>query len=268
MKKKLLFLILGVSLLASCNTSKKFVYFQDFELANPELIKESKDITVRPLDQISIVVNSKDPELSTLFNLVRTQYRAGSPDLRTSSSMGEISGYTIDDEGNIDFPILGKVHVGGLTKAQIAELIKSRLVSENLVNDPVVTVEFINLYFSVLGEVKNPNRYSITKDKITILEALSMAGDLTVFGKRDCIYVIRENDGKRVTHKVDIRTKDIFNSPVYYLQQNDVIYVEPNKVKAGQSTINENNVKSVSLWISVGSFLSSLAVLIVNLLPR
>ena len=135
-------------------------------------------------------------------------------------------------------------------------------MEEDLVKDPVVTVEFMNLYFSVLGEVKTPGKYSITKDHISLLEAISMAGDLTIYGKRDAIFVIREENGERVTHWVDIRSKDIFTSPVYYLKQNDVVYVQPNKVRAGQSTINENNVKSVSLWISIGSFLTSLGVLL------
>ena len=142
----------------------------------------------------------------------------------------------MDDKGNIDFPVIGSLHIAGMTKNQIAALIKKRLVDEDLVKDPVVTVEFMNLYFSVLG--------------------------LTIYGKRDAIFVIREENGERVTHWVDIRSKDIFSSPVYYLKQNDVVYVQPNKVRAGQSTINENSVKSVGLWISIASFLTSLGVLL------
>ena len=126
----------------------------------------------------------------------------------------------------------------------------------------MVTVEFMNLYFSVLGEVKSPGKYTISKDQITLLEAIAMAGDLTITGKRDAIFVIREEAGQRITHWVDLRSQDIFQSPVYYLKQNDVIYVQPNKMRAGQSTINENNVKSVSLWISIASFLTSLGVLL------
>ena len=190
------------------------------------------------------------------------QDRAGSSDLRSCNINGEISGYTLDDKGNIDFPVVGTLHIAGMTKSQIATLVKKRLMEENLVNDPVVTVEFMNLYFSVLGEVKTPGKYAITKDQITLLEAISMAGDLSIYGKRDAIFVIREENGERVTHWVDIRSKDLFNSPVYYLKQNDVVYVQPNKVRAGQSTINENSVKSVSLWISIGSLLSSLGVLL------
>ena len=229
-------------LLVSCNTSKEIVYFQDIVVNQPEAIIGARDITVQPKDQISIMVSSKDPQLAALFNLTRV--------------------HTLDDKGNIDFPVVGTLHIAGMTKSQIATLVKKRLMEENLVNDPVVTVEFMNLYFSVLGEVKTPGKYAITKDQITLLEAISMAGDLSIYGKRDAIFVIREENGERVTHWVDIRSKDLFNSPVYYLKQNDVVYVQPNKVRAGQSTINENSVKSVSLWISIGSLLSSLGVLL------
>ena len=259
MKKILLMAMLALAL-ASCNTSKKIVYFQDIQVNRPEAITEARDITVQPKDQISILVSSKDPQLAALFNLPRVQYRVGDNNMQNTN--GDVSGYTLDTEGYIDFPVLGRLYVAGMTKSEIASFIKKRLMDENLINDPVVTVEFMNLYYSILGEVNNPGKYMITKDQITLLEALSMAGDLTIYGKRDAIFVVREEDGQRVTHWVDLRTQDLFRSPVYYLKQNDVIYVQPNKVRAGQSTINENNVKSVSLWISIASFLSSLGVLL------
>lgn len=259
MKKILLMAMLALAL-ASCNTSKKIVYFQDIQVNRPEAITEARDITVQPKDQISILVSSKDPQLAALFNLPRVQYRVGGSDLQNNN--GEVAGYTLDTEGYIDFPVLGRLYVVGMTKGEIASYIKKRLIDENLINDPVVTVEFMNLYYSILGEVNSPGKYMITKDQITLLEALSMAGDLTIYGKRDAVFVVREEDGQRVTHWVDLRTQDLFHSPVYYLKQNDVIYVQPNKVRAGQSTINENSVKSVSLWISIASFLSSLGVLL------
>ena len=246
MKNHLLYLLFSLALLSSCNTSKEIIYFQDVEVNSPEAVAPPQDITVQPKDQISIVVSSKDPELAALFNLTRVQQRVGSTGLNNSNNNGEISGYTLDDKGAIDFPAL----------------VKQRLKEENLVNDPVVTVEFMNLSFSVLGEVKTPGKYSISKDYITLLEAISMAGDLTIYGKRDAIFVIREEKGERVTHWVDLRSCDLFKSPVYYLKQNDVVYVQPNKVRAGQSTLNENSVKSVGLWISIGSFLTSLGVLL------
>lgn len=262
MKKRFLCLLFWAVLLISCNTSKDILYFQDVVVNRSEAIQGTRDITVQPKDQISIVLSSKDPQLAALFNLTKIQYRAGNKDLRAGGDNGEISGYTLDEQGNIDFPVLGTLHIAGMTKSQIAALIKNKLMKENLVNDPIVTVEFMNLYFSILGEVKSPGKYSIAKDQISLLEAISMAGDLTIYGKRDAIFVIREENGERITHWVDIRSKDFFNSPVYYLKQNDVVYVQPNKVRAGQSTINENSVKSVSLWISIGSFLSSLGVLL------
>lgn len=131
-------------LLVSCNTSKEIVYFQDIVVNQPEAIIGARDITVQPKDQISIMVSSKDPQLAALFNLTRVQYRAGSTDLRTGSNSGEISGYTLDDKGDIDFPVIGTLHIAGMTKSQIAALVKKRLMEENLVNDPVVTVEFMN----------------------------------------------------------------------------------------------------------------------------
>lgn len=259
MKKILLMAMLALAL-ASCNTSKKIVYFQDIQVNRPEAITEARDITVQPKDQISILVSSKDPQLAALFNLPRVQYRVGGTDVQNNS--GEVAGYTLDTEGYIDFPVLGRLYVAGMTKSEIASFIKKRLMDENLINDPVVTVEFMNLYYSILGEVNRPGKYMITKDQITLLEAISMAGDLTIYGKRDAIFVVREEDGQRVTHWVDLRTQDLFQSPVYYLKQNDVIYVQPNKVRAGQSTINENSVKSVSLWLSIASFLTTLGVLL------
>ena len=261
MKKQLFSFILLVMTLASCNTSEKILYFQDIVVKRPEVIEATRDITLQPMDQISILVSSKDPELAALFNLTFAQYRAGNGS-SINNYGGEMSGYTIDELGEIDFPILGKLHVSGMTKSEVAAMVKKRLMDESLVNDPVVTVEFMNLYFSVLGEVSRAGKYSITKDQITILEAIAMAGDLTIYGKRDGIFVIREENGERVTHWVDIRSKDIFKSPVYFLKQNDVIYVQPNTVRAGQSTINENSVKSVGLWISIASFLTSLGVLL------
>lgn len=265
MKNRFLPLLLLVVLLASCSTSKKIVYFQDVEVNKPETIVGARDITVQPKDQISILVSSRDPQLAALFNLVQAQTRLGvgtNGSANSTTGNNSVSGYTLDNKGNIDFPVLGTLHIGGMTKKQIADLVKERLIKENLVKDPVVTVEFMNLYFSVLGEVSAPGKYNISKDQITLLEAISMAGDLTIYGKRDAIFVIREENGNRITHWVDIRSKNFFNSPAYYLKQNDVVYVRPNKVRAGQSTINENNVKSVGLWISLASFLTSLGVLI------
>lgn len=261
--KDILAILLFAVMLASCHTEEKILYFQDVELGKVENITNAVDIKLQPQDQISIVVNSKDSELASLFNLVRARQTLGNTTGNVfASNQGEIAGYTIDDAGYIDFPQVGKVKVAGMTKNQVADYIKGILVDRNLCADAIVTVEYLNLNVSVFGEVSKPGRYSITKDRLTILEALSMAGDLTIHGRRDNIYVVREEAGKRVTYSVDIRSKDIFNSPVFYLQQNDAIYVHPSKVRAGQSNINENSFKSVSLWVSFASLICTVATLV------
>ena len=152
-----------------------------------------------------------------------------------------------------------------MTREEIALCIKEELISKNLVKDPVVTVEFMNLTVSVLGEVANPGRFNIDKDRLTLLDALSMAGDLTVYGKRENVLVQREENGKKTLHQVNLNSGyDLYASPVYYLQQNDIVYVEPNSMKARQATVNGNNVRSASFWMSLASLLTTITVLIVK----
>ena len=257
--KKVFFALTASLLLYSCNTSKNILYLQDAQIQTPKKVVAGSNITIQAKDMISIIVSSKDQELAALFNLTRYQSMVGPAG--STTQRGEISGYTVDTEGYIDFPVVGRLKVLDLSRHQVANLIKDTLIKSNLIKDPVVTVDFMNLYISVMGEVKNPGRYKIERDQITLLDAISMAGDLTIFGKRDGITVIRETNGERIIYKVDIRTADLFDSPVYYLKQNDIIYVEPNKIRAGQSTINENNLKSVSLWISVASLISTVSLI-------
>ena len=158
-----------------------------------------------------------------------------------------------------------KVTVAGKNREQIAALIKRELIKRNLVNDPVVTVEFGNLYVSVLGEVARPGRFPITRDKVTILDAISQAGDLTIYGKRENVCLMREENGHQNIYRVDLTNGGaLLASPAYYLQQKDVIYVEPNDTRARQSTVNGNNVRSTSFWISLASLATSVAVLIVK----
>lgn len=249
----------------SCNTYRKINYLQDIVPDKAERIAINKGILIQPKDMISIVVSSRNPELALIFNLPVISYQAGSEVVSGQGSQ-RLLGYVVDNDGYIDFPVLGLVKAAGLTRWELANEIKSMIIEGNYINDPVVTVEFMNFKISVMGEVTSPGTYNIEGDKITLLQALSLAKDLTIFGRRDNVSVIREQGDERIIYQVDLRSASIFESPAYYLQQNDIVYVEPNKVRAGQSTINENNIKSVSLWVSVGSFLTSLAVLIVNIL--
>lgn len=258
-------LVLLVVSAASCSTYKKINYIQDAQLDTALTMIANQGILIQPMDMISIVVSSRDPELARIYNLPVVTYQAGS-ESSVSNFNQHLIGYSVDNDGNIQFPELGTIHVAGLNRWQLAELIREKLSS--LVKDAVVTVQFMNFKISVTGEVTSPGVFDISGDKITIFEAISLARNLTIYGRRDGVYVIREQNGNRTIYQVDLRTVDMFNSPAYYLQQNDVVYVEPNKVRAGQSTINENNLKSVSLWVSIGSFLSTLATLFISLFAK
>lgn len=257
----------AVLLLSSCSVAKQVPYFQDI-LSDSTLaiIPSPENITLQPQDKISILVNSRDPQLMTLFNLPVIQKTIGSN--ASSSTNNSLAGYTLDQDGNIDFPVLGTLHLAGMTREQAAAYIKGLLISENLVKDPVVTIEYVNLNVAVLGEVNKPGRYSIDKDQLTILDALSMAGDLTIYGLREKVTVMRQNGDNQQIYEVNLTSaKDVFSSPVYYLQQNDIIYVEPNRMRANQATVNGNTVVSSSFWVSVTSLLVSVAVMITNLVP-
>lgn len=260
--KNVVFLVVTVMMLESCAVPK-VAYFQDVQPENLEKVLNPMDIRVQPNDKISILVNSKDPLLVNLFNLPIVSRQIGTTS--TISTTQGVSSYTINKEGNIDFPVLGEVHVAGMTRDEIAADIKNELIQKNLVKDPVVTVEFMNLTVSVLGEVANPGRFNIDKDRLTLLEVLSMAGDLTIYGKRDNVSVQREKNGNKVLYKVNLNSGyDLYASPAYYLQQNDIVYVEPNSMRARQATVNGNNVRSASFWMSLASLLTTITVFFIK----
>ena len=258
--------ILAASLLilGACSAKKEITYFQDLRPGESELtITTPTEIRIQPKDKVSILVNSQDPRLSTLFNLPIVSQQIGQVGNSTNNSSRGISGYTVDSKGEIDFPVIGKMHIAGMTREEVATHVKKQLQSHDLVKDPVVTVEFMNLTVSVLGEVNHPGRYNIDKDHMTLLEVLSQAGDLTIHGKRDKVLVLRNEDGKQRTYGVNLCSGEhLYSSPAYYLQQNDIVYVEPNSIKARQATVNGNTVRNVSFWMSLASLLTTISVLI------
>lgn len=264
---RLFLIICLIACLTACKTPEKINYIQDVEPGVTQPIESRQSIIIQPKDMLSIIVSTKDPELAAIFNLSVQANRAGVP-IFSSAYNQHLSGYVVDNNGDIDFPILGKIHAAGLSRWALQEKITRELTERDLLKDMVVTIEFMNFKVSVLGEVKNPGTYSIEGDKVTVLEAIAMAGDLTIYGLRDEVYVIREENGERQNFKLDLRSKDIFNSPAYYLRQNDIIYVQPNEVRAGQSTINQNSVRSISLWLSITSLLTSISILVVNLVKK
>lgn len=270
MKCAISLLVVWLVLLTSCNSTKEVLYFQDLNPGDSLTVTaEALALKVRPQDKISIIVNSRDPQLMALFNLPRVSKQIGSVGTASSSlssSEQDVLGYTVDKNGEIDFPVLGKIYVAGKTREEIAEYIKGELKRENLVKDPVVTVEYMNLCVSVLGEVNAPGRYGLDRDKNTILDVLGMAGDLTINGNRTNVMVLRQDGNTQRVYGIDLTSgSDIYSSPAYYLQQNDVVYVEPNEMKARQSTVNGNTVRSTSFWISLTSLAMSVALFIMNL---
>lgn len=257
LKKYVTYLVMCMAVFFSaCTSTKKIIYLQDVIPLKQQEIEQKYEVIIHSDDLLAIMVNSRDPELALPFNMPMVTYQLGS----NNGGQQRVLGYLVDTNGDIDFPILGKIHVEGLTRMQLTELVKSKLIEGDLIKDPIVTVQFLNFKVSVMGEVGRPGSFTISGDRITLLEALSMAGDLTIYGRRDRVGVIRENNGKRTILFHDLRSADIFNSPCYYLQQNDIVYVEPNKAKSGQSSINQNN--SIGVWVSVISLLTTIAVLI------
>ena len=259
MKKILLPLLTVLLAFASCKTSEKILYLQDLQTGDNFKVQAEKALDLLPGDKLSIIVTSSaTPKLAQQFNLPIVTIQAGS--VNTSSS-NQVALYTIDESGCVDVPTLGRVKVSGISRSQAAQKIQD-LLRESHLRDAVVTVNTYDQYITVLGEVTRPGRVAISKDNITLFEALGLAGDLTIQGRRDQIKVIREENGQLNSYFVDLRSKDVFNSPVYNLKQNDIIYVSPNKVRIGQSTNNDNSVRSISTWLSVSSVLISLGILI------
>ena len=259
-KLKSLIVVSAVAALAvSCAAPTSISYFQDADAHGLSQPVQENHIRLRPEDKVAIIVNTSNDQLTNLFNLPYISQRLGGVSQSVSSNYSQaVSGYTVDESGDIDFPVLGKIHVEGLTRPELATCIKEALVSRDLVKEPVVTVEFMNLTVSVMGEVNRPGRYAIEKDKLTLLDALSMAGDLTIYGNRENVKVLRLVDGQQVSFKVNLcDAQSVFSSPVYFVQQDDLIYIEPNEMRARQSTVNGNNVRSTSFWISVASLAAS-----------
>ena len=257
---KLLILAALVVGTASCGhrTYKNIAYFQDVEEDVSLPMAVNRGIVIQPQDKISIVVSARNHELAAPYNLTRVSYSLNVESENVGGS-NNVMGYVVDNSGNINMAGIGQIHVAGMNRWELSNYVRQLLIDRDLLKDPTVTVEFMNFKVSVLGEVKGPGTYNIVGDKVTILQALSLAGDLTIMGKRDNVTILREQGSERTFYHVDLRDTEIFNSPAYYLQQNDVVYVYPNKVRAGQSRINENNMRSVNFWASLPTTLLSMA---------
>ena len=252
-----------VILISSCAKQKDFVYFQATSTQDStQMLAELETKNYIPIlhidDIISIQISAVDPEVVKPFNLGQSSFPSSSLNSNNPNNNGSgsasVSGYLIDANGMIDFPVLGPLKMAGLNRMEATEMIKTRL--KTYVNNPIVNIRILNYKVTVLGEVKNPGVYTIPHERITLPEALGLAGDLTIAGVRKNILVIRDDNGKKTETRIDLTSKDVFKSPVYYLNQNDLVYVEPSKARIQSSTPT----------VQFGALIVTSASLIINVL--
>jgi len=258
MKTRILLIsILTIAIFTSCASRKDIVYFQDEPISEEILMSEPKQLLYKPDDILTINVSALDPDTVRPFNLPVVSNNT----TNVTSAQGQLQmqTYLVDYDGNIEFPVLGKIKVSGLTRTELTSLLVEKI--STMATDPIVNVRLANFTITIIGEVSRPGTFTIQDERITVLEALGLANDLTIFGKRKNVKLIREIDGKKKFAYIDLTSVNVVNSPVYYLQQNDVIYVEPNKAKVRSSTYNQNNGVLIS---AIGTLTTILAVFLIK----
>lgn len=265
--KHLLAMSVLLTALYSCQQARDVAYFQDIPVETKIQLAEQQQIKLKPGDKITIVVSSKDPELARLFTLVTSSRHANQGGTSEGGGNNQLPTYTILNDGTIDFPVLGAIPAAGMSRLDLAKNLKERLISTEMIKDPIVTVEYANLHILALGELGKAGRIDIDRDQFTILDAIAKAGDLDIQGKRKNITVLRTEGNVQNVYKVDITSmENLVNSPVYYMQQGDIIYVEPTQKRANDSTILGNTMLTPAFWISTISstlsLLTTIAVLV------
>ena len=257
--KSILFVVLVSMFATSCVTQKQMTYLRDVNADSADSINKTfhavSEIVIKPGDALTIYISALDKEAIAPYNLPAVAY--STPNSTALTTVGQIQSYRVDEAGDVELPVLGKIHVEGLKRDEAAEVIRRALA--NQVVDPLVQVSMVGAKVSMTGEVAKPGQVPITNGRLTILDALAAAGDLTPYGRRDNVLITREQDGKLEFARLNLNSADIFASPYYYLQQNDVVYVSPNKVRVINST-------NVSLWLSMVSTVASAATVIVTVL--
>lgn len=264
MRKNLFFIVFAVlcMTLGSCGSSKQIAYFQNADSLSYAASKGLFDAKIMPKDLLTITVSTTDPKAATPFNLSVTNTLNATGYLSTGA--GSLQTYLVDNDGFINFPVVGQLKVGGMTKRQCENYIRDKILPYmSKAENPIVTVKMASFKVTVAGEVKAPGVFNVDQEKISVIEALARAGDLTIYGKRGNVLLIREDaTGEKSVHRLNLNDANLINSPYYYLQQNDYLYVEPNSVQAKNSAIGS----STTIWISVVSILTSVASLVVNVL--
>ena len=267
---KTLAMLLLAAILVGCNASKRVIYDFNKDESVKALLEDGR-IRIKPHDRLTIVVTSQNPELAAPFNTA-TSYNALSFNPLNPSSVSSNQSLqirTVDENGMLDFPMIGKIQCAGKTREELSKEIAKKIIEGGFISDALVNIQFADMKFFVLGEVVRPGQFDITRDKITVLEALAMAGDMTIYGNRTNVAVIRRSaDGKNYNvYEMNFLEGGQMSSPAFYLQQGDVVYVQPNKYKAATSEINQNR----TFWLSIVSTLitaTSLTLTIINFAQR
>lgn len=250
MKLKNLLYILTLSLfITSCVSKKRITRFQ-YDDINQSLVSNDYKTVFKPDDLLQITISAQDLKSVAPFNLPAVNFAAATG-LAIAQPMQQA--YLVDSKGRIDFPILGEIEVGGKTREEVIKAFKLRL-DPDYVKKPTINIIISNFKVTVTGDVRRPGTFTIPNERITIIEAVGLAGDINISARRDNVLVVREELGKKTTYRVNLLSKELFTSPVYYLQQNDMVYVEPNNAKAQSAAFNQNT----GLWVSIGSILISL----------
>lgn len=253
MSKRKLHVLLAATLLltlCSCHNSRKFVYLQDMEMGIGYPYDVKREAVVHINDRLNINVTCNNPELAIPFNGGGSVQVDGNGNVSARSAGTGNTGYRVDLDGNIQFPILGKLHVDGMKVSEVTSMIKQMIIDGKYIKDPMVNLEFLNFRYTVLGAVGSTGTYNVDDGRITLIEAVAKAGDVSRNGRVDRVHVIREEGGERVEFVHDLRSKDIFDSPCYYLQQNDIVYVEPRYRKSDGS---DNAWKYITFLVSLVS---------------
>lgn len=257
--------VLAAALMASCSSKRNALpYFQDIEAEtfSVDVNSHAPQPKIEPTDELNISITSKQPSLSVIYNLPMSNPAISENGFISVSSPQQAT-YYVSAEGDIVMPILGKIHVAGMTTAQLEELLTKKL--ENEIEDPTVVVRIMNFTVNVAGEVLTPGKYHVNGERFSILDALSTAGDLTPYGDRTKIVLIREENGKRVAHELDLTSAELLSSPYFYLKQNDYVYVTPNKIREANSRYNQDNAFKLSVVSTIVSGVSVIASLVIAL---
>jgi len=271
--KHYIYILFAICWLSSCSSPSNVAYFQNAEAVSGMTLQDIQPLRLHPKDKINVIVNSADPMLMQQFNL-----KAATRNLNTLGSTyapitalgyagtdGQLLAYTVDEQGDIDFPVLGKLSVEGKTRQEVAEYLRRRLIVRNLVKDPIITVEYVNMGVNVLGEVNRPGHVHVQKDYFTILDAIAAAGDLTINGQRENIMVFREVEGEDQTFVINLCDRqNVLSSPAFYLQQNDVVYVTPSPKKQREANSAGNAFNQPTFWMSLASLMTTIALFILR----